>query len=110
MADDEMTGGLGRGDTASPEAAQLFAETAIDADDLATTLRVIGMLHELPAGHPDIETVKRAAGTMYKRVRKARRAEAREAELGPLRAHDANVLASTATGSPRSVSCTTTWS
>nr|WP_231729458.1 MULTISPECIES: SDR family NAD(P)-dependent oxidoreductase [Dermacoccus] len=67
---------------------------------MATTLRVIGMLHELPAGHPDIETVKRAAGTMYKRVRKARRAEARAAELGPLREQDAKVLASTATGSP----------
>ncbi|POA18033.1 hypothetical protein, partial [Pseudomonas sp. FW305-3-2-15-E-TSA4] len=49
----------------TPEQEQLFAETAIDAEDMATTLRVIGMLHELPAGHPDIETVKRAAGTMY---------------------------------------------
>ena len=84
----------------TPEQEQLFAETAIDAEDMATTLRVIGMLHELPAGHPDIETVKRAAGTMYKRVRKARRAEARAAELGPLREQDAKVLASTATGSP----------
>lgn len=84
----------------SPEHEQLFAQTAIDPDDMATTLRVIGMLHELPAGHPDIETVKRAAGTMYKRVRKARRAEARAAELGPLREYDAKVLASTATGSP----------
>lgn len=84
----------------TPEQEQLFAETAIDAEDMATTLRVIGMLHELPAGHPDIETVKRAADTMYKRVRKARRAEARAAELGPLREQDAKVLASTATGSP----------
>ena len=84
----------------TPEQEQLFAETAIDAEDMATTLRVIGMLHELPAGHPDIETVKRAAGTMCKRVRKARRAEARAAELGPLREQDAKVLASTATGSP----------
>ncbi|AIF41814.1 short-chain dehydrogenase [Dermacoccus nishinomiyaensis] len=84
----------------TPEQEQLFAETAIDAEDMATTLRVIGMLHELPAGHPDIETVKRAAGTMYKRVRKTRRAEARAAELGPLREQDAKVLASTATGSP----------
>ena len=55
---------------------QLFAETAIDADEMATTLRVLGMLHELPAGHPDIQRVKRATGTMYKRVRKARRNEA----------------------------------
>ena len=39
---------------------RLMMQTAIDAEDMATTLRVIGMLHELPAGHPDIETVKRA--------------------------------------------------
>ena len=84
----------------TPEQEQLYAETAIDADDMATTLRVIGMLHELPPGHPDIQRVKRATGTMYKRVRKARRAEAREAELGPLREHDRKVLESTATGSP----------
>ena len=84
----------------TPEQEQLFAETAIDADEMATTLRVLGMLHELPAGHPDIQRVKRATGTMYKRVRKARRNEAREAELGPLRAHDTKVLESTATGSP----------
>ena len=84
----------------TPEQEQLFAETAIDADEMATTLRVLGMLHELPAGHPDIQRVKRATGTMYKRVRKARRNEAREAELGPLRADDTKVLESTATGSP----------
>ena len=84
----------------SPEQVELFAQTAIDADDMATTLRVLAQLPELPAGHPDIQRVKRATGTMYKRIRKARRAEARETELGPLREHDRQVLESTATGSP----------
>ncbi len=72
----------------------------IEPDDLATTLRVLGMLHELPAGHPDIETVKRAAATMRNRVRKARRTEARQQEREPLLEADRAVLASTATGSP----------
>ena len=72
----------------------------VDPDDLATTLRVLGMLHELPAGHEDIATVKRAAGTMYNRVKKARRREARQAERGPKVAHDQAILDQTATGSP----------
>ena len=72
----------------------------VDPEDLATTLRVLGMLHELPAGHEDIATVKRAAGTMYNRVKKARRREARQAERGPKVAHDQAILDQTATGSP----------
>ena len=72
----------------------------IDANDLATTLRVLEALPHLPAGHPDIQTVKRATGTMYKRIRKVRRAEERAATLGPLREADERVLSSTATGSP----------
>ena len=75
-------------------------QPGVDPDDLATTLRVLGMLHELPAGHEDIATVKRAAGTMYNRVRKARRREARQAERAPKVAHDRAILESTATGSP----------
>ena len=72
----------------------------VDPDDLATTLRVLDMLHELPPGHPDIQRVKRATGTMYNRVRKARRREARQAERGPKVAHDDAILARTATGAP----------
>ena len=30
---------------------------AIDPDDLATTVRVLNQLHELPEDHPDITTV-----------------------------------------------------
>nr|WP_051992198.1 SDR family NAD(P)-dependent oxidoreductase [Mobilicoccus pelagius] len=72
----------------------------IDPADLATTLRVLEALPSLPAGHPDIETVKRATATMRNRVRKARRAQARRQERAPLIEHDRRVLESTATGSP----------
>jgi NAD(P)-dependent dehydrogenase (short-subunit alcohol dehydrogenase family) len=75
----------------------------IDPDDLATTLRVVGMLHELPPGHPHIGQVKRATGTMYNRVRKAARRAARRAERDPMVAHDEAILARTATGSPQRI-------
>ncbi|MEO7071251.1 MAG: SDR family NAD(P)-dependent oxidoreductase [Nostocoides sp.] len=68
----------------------------IDPADLATALRVLDELAELPAGHPDIHTVKRATGRMYRRIRKTRRADARR----PDQEADAEVLARTATGSP----------
>nr|WP_246297473.1 SDR family NAD(P)-dependent oxidoreductase [Janibacter cremeus] len=67
---------------------------------MTTTLRVLGMLHELPPGHQDIQTVKRATGTMHNRVRKAARRRARHAERAPKLAHDQAVLDQTATGSP----------
>ncbi|WP_068318908.1 SDR family NAD(P)-dependent oxidoreductase [Janibacter anophelis] len=72
----------------------------VDPDDLATTLRVLGMLHELPPGHDDITAVKRATSSMYNRVKKARRRAARQAERGPKIAHDQAILDQTATGSP----------
>jgi NAD(P)-dependent dehydrogenase (short-subunit alcohol dehydrogenase family) len=72
----------------------------VDPDDLATTLRVLGMLHELPSGHDDISTVKRATSSMYNRVKKTRRREARQAERGPKVIHDQAILDQTATGSP----------
>ena len=68
----------------------------IDPDDLATTLRVLDELTELPPGHPDIHVVKQATGRMYRKIRKSRRADARR----PQQEADAAVLASTATGSP----------
>ncbi|GAA3602667.1 hypothetical protein GCM10022199_02890 [Marihabitans asiaticum] len=76
--DPESPGGLGPG---------------VDPEDLATTLRVLGTLHELPAGHPDIAAVKRASGTMYNRVRKAARRAARRAERDPMIARDEAILA-----------------
>lgn len=85
----------------TPDDASTTPDVAgVDPEDLATTLRVLGMLHELPPGHEDIAKVKRAAGTMYNRVKKARRREARQAERGPKMAHDQAVLDKTATGSP----------
>lgn len=72
----------------------------IEPDDLAAALRVLEQLPDLPAGHPDIETVKRASQRMFNRVRKARRAAARQEREAPLRAADDEVLAATATGSP----------
>ena len=68
----------------------------IDPDDLATTVRVLGMLHELPSDHPDIVTVKHAASHLYKALKRERRTRKREAEL----AHDRAITALTATGSP----------
>ncbi|GAB3070505.1 SDR family NAD(P)-dependent oxidoreductase [Pedococcus soli] len=68
----------------------------IDPADLATALKVLELLPELDAGHPDIETIKRATGRMYKRVRKSRR----RAALQPQVEHDEAIIAATATGSP----------
>ncbi|WP_122819108.1 SDR family NAD(P)-dependent oxidoreductase [Nocardioides pantholopis] len=68
----------------------------IDPDDLATAVRVLNQLHELPDDHPDIRTVKHAASHMYKALKRERRTRKREAEL----AHDRAVTEATATGSP----------
>ncbi len=67
----------------------------VDPAELEIALRVIGQLHELPAGHPDIQSVKRATAQMYKSVKKDRKARARAAEV----AHDRAVTELTATGS-----------
>ncbi len=67
----------------------------VDPHELAVALRVIGQLHELPAGHPDIQSVKRATAQMYKSVKKDRKSRARAAEV----AHDREVTERTATGS-----------
>lgn len=86
--------------SASVGAAPATDVAGVDPDDLATTLRVLGMLHELPPGHDDITAVKRATSSMYNRVKKARRRAARQAERGPKVAHDQAILDRTATGSP----------
>lgn len=75
----------------------------LDPADLATTLRVLGMLHDLAPDDPDIQHIKRATGVMASRIRKARRREARAAALAPSRAHDKRVLEATATGSPERI-------
>ncbi|MEP9363072.1 SDR family NAD(P)-dependent oxidoreductase [Nocardioides sp. CN2-186] len=68
----------------------------IDPDDLATTVRVLGQLHDLDEDDPDLVTVKRAASHMYKALKAERRMRKRAAEL----AHDRAITEATATGSP----------
>ncbi len=70
-------------------------QPGIDPEDLATAIRVLNQLHELPTDHPDITTVKRAASHMYKALKHERRTRKREAEL----AADRAVTEATATGS-----------
>lgn len=72
------------------------AGSGISPDDLATTLRVLGALHELDNEHPDFVAVRRATGHMFKAVKQARRRQLREEEL----AADRAVIAATATGAP----------
>ncbi len=71
-------------------------EAGIDPDDLATCLRVIAQLDELPVEHPDNVAVRRATGRLYKVVRKRRKAERQRA----VREADAAVFARTATAAP----------
>ena len=68
----------------------------IDPDDLATTLRVLQSLHEMPGDHPDHVRVKRAAAHMYKAIKAERKLAKRAEEL----AHDRAIIERTATGSP----------
>ncbi|MGE9808415.1 SDR family NAD(P)-dependent oxidoreductase [Janibacter sp. G1551] len=68
----------------------------IDPAELAIALKVLADLPDLDADHPDIQTVKRATGRMYKQIRKARRREAKQPQID----HDNAILERTATGSP----------
>ncbi len=68
----------------------------IDPEDLATTVRVLQQLHQLPGDHPDHVLVKRAASHMYKSIKAERKLNKRAEEL----AHDRAITELTATGSP----------
>jgi NAD(P)-dependent dehydrogenase (short-subunit alcohol dehydrogenase family) len=68
----------------------------IDADDLATTLRVLAQLHEIDPEHPDFIAVRRATAAMFKDVKRARRLELR----ARIQEADKAVVAATATGAP----------
>ncbi len=68
----------------------------IDPADLATTLRVLGMLDQLDEEDPDFTTVRNATAAMIKAVKQARRRERRAAVF----AADSAVVAATATGAP----------
>jgi NAD(P)-dependent dehydrogenase (short-subunit alcohol dehydrogenase family) len=83
----------GAASSAAPEAGHT---PGIDPADLAVTLRVLDQLPQLPATHPDVATVKRAASHLYKALKRERKAQKRAEEL----AADRAVIEATATGSP----------
>jgi NAD(P)-dependent dehydrogenase (short-subunit alcohol dehydrogenase family) len=66
----------------------------IDPDELATALKVLARVDELPPEHPDAVVVRRATAGIWKSVRLRRRAEKRQAE----KSSDEAVTAATATG------------
>jgi NAD(P)-dependent dehydrogenase (short-subunit alcohol dehydrogenase family) len=68
----------------------------LDPADVATALRVLAAAPSLDRDDPDLETLKRAASLMYKRLKKDRR----NAKTWAERKADRTVLEATATGSP----------
>lgn len=71
-----------------------MSSPGIDPDELATALKVLAQVDELPPEHPDAVAVRRATAGIWKSVRLRRRAEKRQAE----RSSDEAVTAATATG------------
>ncbi len=69
---------------------------AIDPDDLAAALRVLGQIHDLDEDHPDFVAVRRATARMFKAVKQHRR-DVKRAEVQEA---DRVVVAATATGAP----------
>ncbi|MBF6331278.1 SDR family NAD(P)-dependent oxidoreductase [Nocardia transvalensis] len=74
-------------------------EPVIDPDELAVCLRVLEQAGQLDKDHPDSVVVQRAVGHMFKKLKKRRRVEARDA----VSAADRAVVAATATGSPNRI-------
>ncbi|MFP7833031.1 SDR family NAD(P)-dependent oxidoreductase [Marisediminicola sp. LYQ134] len=70
--------------------------SAIDPDDLETTLRVLAQLDTLEEDDPDFVRVRQATARMFKSVKKNRRLEKRAVIADADRA----VVAATATGAP----------
>ncbi|GMA31394.1 SDR family NAD(P)-dependent oxidoreductase [Litorihabitans aurantiacus] len=68
----------------------------VDPGDMAVFLRVAEQVTRLETGHPDMVAARRATSGLYKLAKKFRRDEKRREEL----AHDAAIIAATATGSP----------
>lgn len=71
-----------------------MSSPGIDPDELATALKVLAEVDELPPEHPDAVVVRRATAGIWKSVRLRRRAEKRQAE----KSSDEAVTAATATG------------
>ncbi|WP_433262764.1 SDR family NAD(P)-dependent oxidoreductase [Actinosynnema sp. CS-041913] len=68
----------------------------IDPAEMEIALRVLARVDELPTEHPDVVAIRRATSSIYKSVRKRRKAARREAVTTADRA----VTEATATGSP----------
>lgn len=70
--------------------------SGVDADDLAATLRVLRIIHELDEAHPDFVAVRQATSRMFKAVKHHRRGVRRAA----IQDNDKAIVAGTATGAP----------
>ena len=68
----------------------------LDPEDVDTAVRVLGLAPSLDWDDQDLETLKRAASLLYKRLKKDRR----NAKTWAERKADRQVIESTATGSP----------
>ncbi|RKT56468.1 SDR family oxidoreductase [Saccharothrix australiensis] len=68
----------------------------IDPAEMEIALRVLAQVDELPTEHPDVVAIRRATSSIYKSVRKRRKAARREA----VTLADRAVTEATATGSP----------
>ncbi|MCC3313240.1 SDR family NAD(P)-dependent oxidoreductase [Nocardia africana] len=71
----------------------------IDPEELAICLRVLDLAALLDDDHPDSLAVQRAVGHMFKKLKRRRRNQARDA----VAAADRAVVAATATGSPHRI-------
>ena len=71
------------------------APVRLDPEDVATAVRVLGLAPSLHLDDPDLETLKRAASLLYKRLKKDRR----NAKTWAERKADRQVIELTATGS-----------
>lgn len=71
----------------------------VNAEDMARALAVLAAVRDLPAGHADAVTIRRATASIYKQYKQDRRAARREAVLSA----DQAVLSATATGSPQRI-------
>ncbi|MCM6772332.1 SDR family NAD(P)-dependent oxidoreductase [Nocardia sp. CDC159] len=74
-------------------------DSVIDPGELAVCLRVLEQAGRLDKDHPESVVVQRAVGHMFKKLKKRRRIEARDAVSDADRA----VVAATATGSPNRI-------
>ncbi|MEV0679595.1 SDR family NAD(P)-dependent oxidoreductase [Actinosynnema sp. NPDC050436] len=68
----------------------------IDPAEMEVALKVLAQVEELPTEHPDVVAIRRATSSIYKTVRKRRKADRRQAVTDADRA----VTEATATGSP----------